>query len=277
MIALAMGAALAIRHAFSKPVRMLLIVFAGAALAQALLLPVTGKRYSYHLATFWILLASAGIVALCRELARVRAAELRGYLAAYGQTVAAAFAIGFVVLGHGLLFDLSEMSGWRVSGESQNALMFPGQRSTALYVKEHMQPGDVVIVNAPHVIDHYLGRPSDYWLQTQLHLQAVIDDENTLPLHRYKGTPMLRDVDHLFDVFSRHERVWFITEPSFNARTNVDAAMRSVEGSMDVVYEDFDSVVYFSGDAHRIAAMQRRNARTLQQAAPLLPAPVGEP
>ena len=255
VLALTAAALLTLAHRYRSPARYLFIILLGTSLSEALFLPVWSSRYGYHMVPIWVLLASACVTAIAQELAqpRVRAPSLA--LKRYAQCVAVLLVAVFVTIGSGLAFDLEEMSAFRGRGKSLDALKFPGQRATALWVRDQLQPGDIVIVNAPHVIDHYLGRPSDYWLQTQLHLQATLDDKRSIPLHRYKGTPMIGDAKELYRLFEEHERIWFVTEPSFNSRTNLDPTMELVRHHMDVVFEDHDSIVLFRGPAHRPASL----------------------
>ncbi len=257
------GVALAIRHAYRSPARALLVIFVAASVFQAMVLPVTGKRYSYHLLPMWMLLASATVSAVGRGLSRAAPLAGRNSPRTYARMVGRSIAAAYVVLGCGWFVDLSELGFWRASGTELEALKQPGQQPSTRYVVEHLEPDDVVIANGPHVIDHYLGRPSDYWLQTEMRLQATMDDRQPIPLHRLQGTVMLRDLDHVKDVFSRHQRIWFVAEPAFNARTNTEATNRFLRGNMDVVYEDYSSLVMFRGDRHRPASLQRKNEASL--------------
>ncbi len=256
---------MAIRHRYRHQIRVLLIVFLGAAIFQAMVLPVTGKRYSYHLVPMWLLLASVAIVSVGRRLAMVDVASANKKFRGYAKAVATALVLAYAGLGCGYWVDLSEMTTWRTATASLGALKQPGQQPSVGFVLEHLEPDDIVIVNGPHVIDHYLGRPSDYWIQTEMRLQATMDDHRAIPLHRLKGTVMLRDAAHVKDVFARHRRVWFITEPAFNARTNTDLVNRFIRTNMDVVYEDYSSLVLFRGSNHLPVSLQMKTEETLEQ------------
>ena len=139
-------------------------------------------------------------------------------------------------------------------------------------IREHIQPGDVVMSNLPHVADRYLGRPTDYWVQTQLHLQAILDDNRALPLHRLIGTPMVPDLGQLKELFSRHRRIWFVCFPSFHGTTNSETGSEFIRRNMQVVYEDYASVVFFRGEHHLPVALQDRSEASLRRAGkPFLP------
>ena len=270
MISLLLAVWISIRHPFARQTRYLLIIFLCTCLLQALLLPVTASRYGYHLTTLWQLFGAAGIWALWREITRWRPYPYAALSFGYRRFVAAVLIVPFLMLNSGLGTDLSELTTWRMAGKLRSALKFPGQDRTSLYVLRNSQPGDAVIVNAPHVIDHYLKRPSDYWLQSQLHLQCLLTDVDSVPRHRYKGTPMLSDVEHLQDLFAKKDRIWFIAEPGFNNRTNDPEVTRFIRDNMDVVFEDYSSIVLFR-DQHRSARVQRSNEKTLNKGQVYLP------
>jgi hypothetical protein len=263
MLGLCGAGILALRHPFHRPVRVLLIIFLSVALFQALVLPVTAQRYAYHFLPMWALLAAAAGVAGARPLSRVWAAADGAWRSCYARGISATVLACGVLLGCGLQLESRGTRGWGFTGGNLEAFKQPGQEPSAQFVLEHMQPDDVVICNGPHVIDHYLGRNSDYWLQTQMHLQATMDDKRVLPLHRLKGAVMLRDLDHVKEVFARHPRVWFITEPGFNALTNVEETTAFLRANMEVVYEDYSSLVLFAGAEHRSAGAQLRTAASL--------------
>jgi len=270
MISLLLAFWLTIRHPFRHQTRYLLLVFLTTCLIQALILPVMASRYGYHLMPLWLLSGSAGLWACWRELTRWRPVGLHSLSTNYRRVISACLVPPILLLSSGLGTDLSELTSWRTASKSRNALKFPGQDRTTQYVLEHARPSDIVIVNAPHVIDHYLKRPSDYWLQSQLHLQCLITDVDSVPRHRYKGTPMLSDVDHLREVFSRHQRIWFLTEPGFNNRTNDDKVVQFIRDNMDVVFEDFGALVMLR-DQHRSVYLQRQGEKTLSRGTVHLP------
>jgi len=262
---------LTLRHPFRHQTRFLLFAFLSTCLIQALILPVTASRYADHFAPLWQLFGAAGLWAFWREMTQWRPIGLQALSANYRRAIAACVLLPVVVLGSGLGTNLSELTSCQLRrGQSRSAIKNPGHDRTTGYVMEHARPEDIVIVNAPHAIDHYLDRPSDYWLQSHLHLQCVITDADSVPRHRYKGTPMLPDVDHLREVFSRNQRIWFIAEPGFNNRTNEDAVVQFMRDNMDVVFEGYGSLVMFR-DQHRNSTLQREGEKTLRRGIVFLP------
>lgn len=261
-LGLCVAGLLMVKHAFRRPVRVIMLIFMGICLVQALVLPVTGKRYSYHLLPMWIMLTGAALVALSRAITTLRWRE-RFALRPYANAVAGVFFVAYIYLGCGLMNDMGDLSTWRSAGTDPGALNLPQQQPCTEYVLQHMGPNDIVIVNAPHVIDHYLGRRSDYWVQTLMRLQACLDDERVIALHRLAGANALPDLGSLEDLFARYDTIWFIAEPLFNARTNVRDGNRFLRNQLECVYEDFSALVLVrKGNVPR--ALQETQEKTLQ-------------
>lgn len=262
------GTLLVVRHAFHRGARLCMAVLIGGTVLLALLLPVTGKRYGYHTLPFWLLLSAAALIALGHVLSNVAGSQSRPWLRSYGRGVTALVCLAYALVGSGLALDIPELRfpRSRVAGKSIDAMRTPWAEQCVEWVKERMEPGDVVIATAPHVINQYLGRPSDYWLQTQMRLQATLDDKRTIPLHRLAGTVMLPDIEHLQDIFARYPRVWLIGDPRFNYVTNQQAALTYLRQNMDIVYEDFSTTVLFRGDDHLPVELQLKSEETRTRA-----------
>ncbi len=266
-VALLAAGLLMVRHRFRKPARALFIVFLGAAFFQAAVLPVTAGRYAYHLLPMLVILAAAAIVAAAEQLTRVAHMPRRPLLGAYARLVSATFVIGVLTVSNGLALQLTEMDSWRrPGGGGLNVLRAACQDTGARFVRDHMRPGDVVIVNTPHLIDHYLGAPSDFWMQTQMQLQATLDDRRTMPIHRLVGTVMVPNLEQVQEIWSRHRRVWFIALPSFNAKLNARQTSEFVRQNMDMVYEDLETAVLFRGENHLPADLRSQSEESLKKA-----------
>ena len=190
-------------------------------------------------------------------------------LGAYARIVSVGFVIAVLVVGGGMVVQPSKMTGWRTSIITDtDALRTPYQQAASQYVREHTQPGDAVIVALPNQVNLYLGSPIDYWLQTQMQLQATLDDHRSIPLHRLFGQDMLPDLEQLRDVFNRHRRVWYITSPGLPVlSTSSEAASQMIREQMEVVYEDYRTLVFLFGRNHLPAALQTKSEASLEDAA----------
>lgn len=272
IFALFAAVTLAARYRHRAAVRILLVLFLVAAFVHAIVLPVTAKRYTYDLLPMFTLLASAAVVAMAERLASADVRRRSRALCVYARCVGGVVVILFVVMGCSAVVQFDELPAWRGAGSNPDIYRVPEHEAASQFVAEHLEPGDIVISNVPHATDRYLGRKTDYWVQTQLHLQAILDDKRAVPLHRLTGTPMIANVGQLKEVFTRHPRIWFISFPSFHGVTNTKAGSAFISEQMDVVYEGFGAVVFFRESRHRPAVVLDRGEAALRRAGkPLLP------
>jgi hypothetical protein len=255
-LALSGAALLAVRHLWRRPVRVVMIIFLAAAFAQALLLPITASRYCYYLTPLPVLLAAAVLVAGARSVVKlVPPAGLPAWRA-YGRSVGGLSVLAAVVLASGIAIELADLPLLRVTiDESRRGrLRFPDEAGPARFLRENVQSGDVVLASRPNVIEHYLSDLSvDFWPQSRLETGAVLDDRRASPLHHLGGTVMAPTRQTLEEIFARHERVWYVLAPNAHYRYNVPQVSAFVREHMDVVYEDFLTMVLFRGASHRPA------------------------
>jgi hypothetical protein len=268
MLGLLGSVLLAIRHGFRRPARFLLCILLTTCLIQALLLTLKESRYSYHLVPLPILLASATVVAGTRRLARLGWSPGQpSAWRAYSEGLAALAAAAFIALASGLTIETPDLQDLRSSAYRIRDLKFSDMRGPARYLREHLREGDVIITSHPHIVDHLLpGRASDYWLQSRLQLQAVLDDSRPLPLHRLSGTVMVASLDALEDLLARSHRVWYLVDLTKHDLVNDADVTAELLEHMTVVYEDYSTLVLTWGDAHRTAWRRRVEEKALQQA-----------
>jgi hypothetical protein len=160
---------------------------------------------------------------------------------------------------------MGDLTLFHEPGKTINSISNAHQSAAVEYIKRMMRPDDIVICAGPHLVDHYLGRDSDYWLQTLMQMQASLGDSRPLPLHRLKGVPDLPHPDQLKAVFATNKRIWYIVESAFNGKTNVDETSEFIRSNMDLVYEGFDAMVFFRGPNHRPADVQSTDEQALDQ------------
>lgn len=264
---------LAIRHPYRRSIRFLGLILVSTCFIETLCLPVRATRYVYHLTPVTILLASAAIQACARWLTSLRRpAILPRPWTRYASGLGVAVAIVPVLLGSGMTIQLPEMEGFHAKGSEFGTMRNADHMAAVNYLAEHCREGDVVLSTVPHHIDSLLGRRTEYWLETKLHLQAVLDDVRPLPLHRIAGTAMISNIEDLQSVFARHQRVWFLPSPTFHSRLNRAKATAFIRQHMDVVYQDHESVLFVRGLNHRSAALRNKDeARIGKTSAGLLP------
>jgi hypothetical protein len=244
----------------------------GLAFTQILLLPVSTTRYAYHLLPMFVLLASAGMVAaaeaLVRGIARLRQPALLGYARAVGVLLV----LVVLTIGSGAVIKPREMTSWQTGVNDDLAVLTtPDQVAAAQFVREHREPGDAVMVALPNQVHVYLGRPIDFWLQTQMALQLTIDDLHTMPLHRLSGEKTLANLDQLHDALASYRRVWYITSPGAPVTSTAsEASSEVIRQEMTVVYQNFRTLVFLFGDSHLTTGYQQKSETTLNEAPTVL-------
>jgi hypothetical protein len=272
LVALAGAGLLTVRHAFRRPARFLFLTFLTPCLLMASFLSVIASRYCYHLMPLAILLSAAAIVAAARFLVRLPApARLPGGWRLYAGGVGALAVVAAIVVGSGLTLQPMGIRSLRVSGALLGELRNTNFEGPVRFMRQHIRPGDVVIAVQPEVVNYLVARDgglpfapnweTDHWLETRLQLQAILDDRSALPAHRFSGTQMIATREALEEVFAQHERVWYITDPPFDQRTNVLPVESYLKENMDVVYEDFSSQLMLRDRNHRPAFLQSRDEK----------------
>jgi hypothetical protein len=274
MLGLAGAALLAIRSSVRRPVRVLLVSHLIACWLMALLVPATAWRYANHLVPLNTLLASVSLVMLIRGLGRLtRQVQVPAGWRIYGSTVTGLLALTLLVVGSGVTLELLQMGAFRVSGYGLHAFRFPNLKGPTDYVVAHMQPGDVVLASVPHSVNHFLPKdhPADFWPQTKMLLSADLGDDTPLPLDHRSGVVMLPDQKSVENVLARHRRVWFIAVPRINYESNLEPVSKIIRQRMDVVYEDYWTVVLCGGLNYRGATLglQDESALSNIKASPL--------
>ncbi len=272
LAALAVALVLTTAHRFRRPARALFVIALGLGFVQALLLPVTTTRYAYHLLPMLVLLSAAGLVALAEALVRGVSRLRQPAMLAHARGVAAFLVLATLTVGSGAVVKPRELTAWRTGvNDDWNVLTNPDQVAATRYVREHLEPGDAVLVALPNQARVYLGAAVDYWLQTQMALQLTLDDRRTIPLHRLSGEETLPSLEQLHNVLARHRRVWFITSPAAPiTSTNSVASSELVRRQMEVVYEDFRTLVFLFGRNHLPADLQQRSETALNEAPTVL-------
>ena len=94
-------------------------------------------------------------------------------------------------------------------------------RGASQYVKNHVQPGDLIIVGIPHIFEYYAGMSGDYYADTTLNQKITYNEKFDEPRFRdkFRGYPVIRSLQELREVTSRGRRTWIVT--SSNRSSNV--------------------------------------------------------
>ena len=111
------------------------------------------------------------------------------------------------------------------------------------YVKQHWQPGDVIISISPDIeMTYYVGH-SDYYLSMDRAL--LMKEQNNHAMNNATGAIALFNQQDLDAVLSQHPRVWLISD---HAGYELAALRRfTIHKSFHIVCEGARTAVYLRG------------------------------
>lgn len=272
LLGLAGSVLLTVHRGFRRPTRFLLLSYLGGCLSLSFLLSVSAPRYAFHLTPLLALLGSAAVVAAVRGLVRpFRHPHVPPAWRAYAGGLGAAAALTALALGSGRTVRLDELPDFVAEGYRPGVREFPDLEGPAAFLRGRVREGDVVLYSHPVLSHHLTGRDRPDWSRdftplTTLRRSVTLDDHGALPLNPYDGTVTISSLDGLRDLFARNRRVWYVVIPSSHERQNNPEVSAFFRQNMDVVYEDFESLVLFRGDAHRPVRERARDDRVLGRA-----------
>jgi hypothetical protein len=268
---------LAVRHPFRDNCRFLLLIFLTNCVVMSALMPISAPRYSYHLIPLILLLTCASLVAGLHALVRLaRPANGTPVWRSYARTIGAITALTFVVVSNGLTLKLDNMKSFTIQSDEPGLFRYADLEGPVRYLHDHLQEGDVVIAIHPDIVNHIaeVGKQGtfpadwqcDYWLETTLQLPAIMNDQKIRPLHRWIGSVAIMNRDQLDAIFANHRRVWYLSIPRFHDITNATDVSLYMRQHMDVVYEDFATLVLLRDNTHRQAETRLRDEQALSDA-----------
>ncbi len=184
-------------------------------------------RYAFVLLPVLFILAAQGVVDVLETVGRLlrRPAAWR-----WAQVAAVGLAVAWVA--YAKLPPAAEALAYRGVGLD----------AAFRYVKEHRQPGDVIVTAFSAPCSLYLGRCDYYTVQKRPYL--VEKEQGAVDF--YAGMPFLDSVQQLGDVLSTHRRVWFVVDQrSFQYRYEPYFSWYVLR-QMDLVYEHNAALVFLS-------------------------------
>lgn len=196
-------------------------------------------RYVYFLLPAALLLASMTAIELGDRLTEklsgqrlntwIRSTAVFGCVAALCVLLASPF---------GLRLKLpftEDMSAFELQYQSKG-FAFRGIANT---VRESLQPGDIVVVQAPFPYMVYSGLPGDYFLQSGTATTIYYHPE-AAPYYADKWiqNPVIRDMKELQEVMHRSPRVWFVLVPEGASRTSIGDEMWAYIHANTVIYKE---------------------------------------
>jgi hypothetical protein len=169
-----------------------------------------------------------------------------------------------LVVGSGLTLQLVNLTFFRIEVYGVTRFKFINLGAAATYLRGRIADDDIVLCSAPYVADHFLGRERlAYWVHSTLHLPAAPDDHSLLVLDRRNGSVMIADLGTLQNLFAQNRRIWFAVDPAGTNAGNDREVTAFLRQNMDVIYENFQSMVMLRDNNHRPAFLQQANQQAL--------------
>ncbi len=268
----------ACRSRYQYPLRVFLIIMLGNCGMMTAVLPLRSGRYTYHLIALAILCASVGVVSLW-ESARgvIGRRDLPTWQRRYVNCVGVAVLSIFVVLTCGQAVMTTNLHDFQTTAFAANRLRFNDWDGPVDYLRKHYHEGDIVIASLPHAINHTIKHSgqvpqpgnwqTDYWLQTTLVLQATLSDNRPTLLDRRSGVEMIYSQEGLEHLFAKPQRIWYLTTEANHRHSNLDETSILMRQNMDVVYEDYQTVLLLRDSrSNRTAEIQQDDEDESQRA-----------
>jgi Dolichyl-phosphate-mannose-protein mannosyltransferase len=181
-------------------------------------LAAVSPRYCYYFQPLIPLAAIAASVALYDRLAamaRLDHSSVVARLFAYG-TAAALIVVLFLQSNEFVIKDYYLSAAGDDPGLMNRSNTYKYDfRGAAQYVKNHVQPGDIIIPSIPHVFEYYTGIQGNYYINTLFAKKVTYDSTFPEPAFRdkFRGYPAIRDLKELLEATHRSRRTWLVRVP----------------------------------------------------------------
>jgi hypothetical protein len=131
-------------------------------------------------------------------------------------------------------------------------------RGAALYVRDHVRPGDVIFPGFPHVFNFYAGMQGDYFLDTLFSSKVTYNQLLGEPgfSDKFAALPVVRDITELKSAVHRSGRAWIVFAPyaSFE-KLNSPAALDYIHANAKTQFESYRVKVFLIQGAQPGAAV----------------------
>lgn len=234
----------------SRPFRYLVTILLSALVLHTNFLAALSPRYCYYYQPLLLIGGTAAAVMITDRLIILARAGgnvflTRGLAAASG---CALLALLFLPSNESVLkvYPLSGSQGDSTDLMARLNTYRYDYRSVALYVKSHVEKGDVIIPGIPHVFEYYSRIRGDYFLDTMLHMKAPYNGALAEPVlvDKFVGYPAIRNLAELREVVHHARRTWIIFAPysSFTKYSSPDV-IEYLDKSANVVFESYRAKV----------------------------------
>jgi len=217
------------------------------------LIAALSTRYCMYYQPLLILSGVAGTVALYDRLLSLARREGNSTVArSFAHTAGVAMVVLLFIQSNEWFMRLYTLSS---PGASTGLMTRLGtyrydHRGAAQYVRNHFQPGDLIIVGIPHIFEHYAGIPGDYYIDAILNKKITYNEKFAEPrfMDKFRGYPTIRNLKELREVTSRGRRTWLIFVPYGGfSKLNSPEARVYLNEHAKVVFESYRAKVLLIG------------------------------
>jgi hypothetical protein len=133
-------------------------------------------------------------------------------------------------------------------------------RGAAQYVKEHRQPGDLIIPVISHIFENYSGLKGDYYLDALLGKKVTYEETLAEPayIEKFRGYPVVRSLTELQEITHRAPRTWIVFVPAGSfTKLSSPEVLEYLSKNAKVVFESYRAKVYLiEGASHPSSVAQ---------------------
>jgi Dolichyl-phosphate-mannose-protein mannosyltransferase len=248
--------------------RYIVTVLAGLVFCHTNLISALSTRYCIYYQPLLILTGVAATIALYDRLLLFARREGNSTVArSCAHTAGLAMLILLFIQSNEWLMRLYSLSSL---GDAPPGLMTRlgtyryDQRGAAQYVRNHFQPGDLIISGIPHIFEYYSGMRGDYYIDALLSKKITYNEKFAEPrfMDKFRGYPTIRSLKELREVTSRGRRTWLVFVP-YGGFSHLDSPEARVylNEHAKVVFESYRAkVLLIGGESEPVNLTEGYNA-----------------
>ena len=203
-------------------------------------LPAYAARYSYDYQSLLILVSVGIVYKLVDRITAVRGSALRWCGALALLTIFVLTTNGFVLY----TYRLSRTGPAPFYG-NRMGIYRTDYRGAALFVANHVQPGDALIVAIPHIFEFYSKLKVDYSINTMLDKKITYSGVGAIPffLDKFRGYPCIRSLEELENLRGMYKRIWIVQVPLGPADNQHPDVVTYLQRNARVAYQSYKAEV----------------------------------
>lgn len=233
--------------------RYVVAVLAGELFCHTNLIATLSPRYCIYYQPLLVLVGVAAAVTLYDRLLTLATFAGNSTMArSFAHTAGLAMAILLFIQSNEWLMKLYSLSATAATPgfmSRMNTYRYD-HRGAAQYVRNHFQPGDLIIVGIPHVFEYYAGMSGDYYTNGDFAKKITYNPKFIEPrfMDKFRGYPVIRGLTELREVVSRGRRTWLVYVPDGGfSNLNSPESRIYLEQNAKVVFESYHAKVYLIG------------------------------